>query len=41
MNVEENIIFAGRYREIEEKEEHFKDIVDFLDLQDLVGTFYF
>jgi len=36
MNVEENIIFAGRYREIEEKEEHFKDIVDFLDLQDLL-----
>ena len=36
MNVEENIIFAGRYKEIEEKEDHFNDIVDFLELRDLL-----
>jgi len=36
MNVEENIVFAGRYREVEKKEEHFRDIVDFLDLQNLL-----
>ena len=36
MNVEENIIFAGRYKEIEEKEDHFKDITDFLELRDLL-----
>ena len=36
MNVEENIIFAGRYKEIEEKEAHFNDIVDFLSLRDLL-----
>ncbi len=36
MNVEENIIFAGRYKEIEDKEDYFNDIIDFLDLRDLL-----
>jgi len=36
LNVEENIVFSGRYREIEDAQEHFKDIVDFLELKDLL-----
>ena len=36
LNVEENITFSGRYREIEDAENHFKDIVDFLDLRALL-----
>ena len=37
LNVEENITFSGRYREIEDAENHFVDIVDFLDLNDLLS----
>ena len=37
LNVEENITFSGRYREIEDAENHFKDIVDFLDLRELLA----
>jgi molybdate/tungstate transport system ATP-binding protein len=36
LNVEENILFSGRYREIEDAHEHFKDIVDFLELEELL-----
>jgi len=36
LNVEENIVFSGRYREIEDVQEHFEDIVDFLELNDLL-----
>lgn len=36
LNVEENIIFSGRYRKIEDAAKHFDDIVDFLDLRSLL-----
>ena len=36
LNVEENILFSGRYKEIEDAQEHFKDIVDFLELKELL-----
>ncbi len=36
LNVEENITFSGRYREIEDAQDHFEDIVDFLELKDLL-----
>jgi molybdate/tungstate transport system ATP-binding protein len=36
LNAEENILFSGRYREIEDAHEHFKDIVDFLELKELL-----
>jgi molybdate/tungstate transport system ATP-binding protein len=36
MNVEENIIFAGRYKQIKDREDHFNDIVNFLELRDLL-----
>jgi molybdate/tungstate transport system ATP-binding protein len=32
LNVEKNIRFSGKYRKIEGVEEHFRDIVDFLDI---------
>ena len=35
-NVEENIRFSGKYKEIEDVENHFIDIVDFLDLGELL-----
>ena len=37
LNVEENIIFSGRYREIEDAQSHFEDIIDFLELKELLG----
>ncbi len=36
LNVEENIVFSGRYREIKDAQEHFEDIVNFLELKDLL-----
>jgi len=36
LNVKENIVFSGRYKEIEDTEVHFEDIIDFLELKDLL-----
>jgi molybdate/tungstate transport system ATP-binding protein len=36
LNVEENIRFSGKYRKIENVEEHFRDITDFLDIGSLL-----
>jgi molybdate/tungstate transport system ATP-binding protein len=36
LNVENNITFSGRYREIKDAQDHFEDIVDFLELKDLL-----
>jgi len=36
LNVYENIVFSGRYREIENAEEHLANIVDFLEIKNLL-----
>jgi len=36
LNVEKNIIFSGKFKRIKNAQEHFEDIVAFLDLKDLL-----